>query len=27
MLARSYFDRYAVVVWKSPVEVARPQRF
>jgi nitrogen regulatory protein P-II 2 len=27
MLAKQYFDRYAVVVWKSPVEVARPQRF
>jgi nitrogen regulatory protein P-II 2 len=27
MLAGRYFDRYAVVVWKNPVEVARPQRF
>lgn len=27
MLARAYFDRYAVVVWKTPVEVARLLRF
>lgn len=27
MLARQYFDRYAVVAWMHPVRVARPARF
>lgn len=26
-LASHYFDRYAVVAWISPVQVARPARF
>lgn len=26
-LAAEYFDRYAVVVWVSPVNVLRPDRF
>lgn len=27
MLARDYFDRYAVVAWLTPARVARPERF
>lgn len=27
MLARDYFDRYAVVAWLTPARVARPDRF
>jgi hypothetical protein len=27
MLAASYFERYAVVAWTTPVQVARPSRF
>lgn len=27
LLAAQYLDRYAVVMWSSPVQVARPQRF
>lgn len=27
MLAREYFDRYAVVAWVSPASVMRPERF
>lgn len=27
MLARDYFERYAVVAWLTPARVARPDRF
>lgn len=27
MLARDYFDKYAVVAWVSPAQVMRPERF
>lgn len=27
MLAATYFNRYAVVAWTTPVQVARPARF
>lgn len=27
MLARDYFDRFAVIAWLTPARVARPDRF
>ena len=27
MLARDYFERFAVIAWLTPVRVARPDRF